>query len=209
MFQKKIPLPGAIYEESTTDFQQKVIASWCFFATHLKNTRKSNWIEFPQIGISNETNTSNHNPNCVCLKERFQVNLGINQMYPKYPNPSKLAIFWGPKHPCYTGSFTLPLMHHGIYFFSPNVWANLLLELADGFRGCIYYKIYVASKRNRHHHHQTLIWAQRTFQDRYIVCFVYVLCSFSRTRWMCRGIESLIGIHMWIISISLRGISYY
>ena len=125
--------------------------------------RKSNWIESPQIGINHGTNTSNHNPNCVCLKERFQVNLGINQMYPKYPNPSKLAIFWGPKHPCYTGSFTLPLMHHGIYFFSPNVWANLLLELADGFRGCIYYKIYVASKRNRHHHHQTLIWAQRTF----------------------------------------------
>ena len=25
-------------------------------------------------------------------------------MYPKYPDPSKAWLFWGPIHPCYTGS---------------------------------------------------------------------------------------------------------
>ena len=93
-FKKRYLCQDLCMKNQQPTFKTKIIASWCFFATHEKICQVKLHQISPESGSTMKQILKTTTPIvCVCSKKRFQVNVGINQMYPKYPNPSKLAIF--------------------------------------------------------------------------------------------------------------------
>ena len=77
---------------------------------YLDHSTPKNWTSLPSLKLTfSHLKMDGWNTIVSFWDGPFSGAFAVSFREGKYPDPSKAWRFWGPKHPCYTGSFTLPL----------------------------------------------------------------------------------------------------